>query len=144
VIGMPAERLELEITETVLLDRTIDNLDTLNTLNLMGIKISLDDFGTEYSSLSYLKNFPFDSIKIDKYFIKDLHEDTKSQSIVKFIIGLAHGLGMQVTAEGVETVLQANWLEREGCDRMQGYLFSRPIGADQLPELIAASGVSRV
>lgn len=144
VIGMPAERLELEITETVLLDRTIDNLDTLNTLNLMGIKISLDDFGTEYSSLSYLKNFPFDSIKIDKYFIKDLHEDTKSQSIVKFIIGLAHGLGMQVTAEGVETVLQANWLEREGCDRMQGYLFSRPLGPDQLPELIAASRVSRV
>lgn len=144
LIGMPAERLELEITETVLLDRTIDNLDTLNTLNLMGIKISLDDFGTEYSSLSYLKNFPFDSIKIDKYFIKDLHEDTKSQSIVKFIIGLAHGLGMQVTAEGVETALQANWLEREGCDRMQGYLFSRPVGAEQLPELIAASEVSRV
>jgi diguanylate cyclase (GGDEF)-like protein len=144
LIGMPAERLELEITETVLLDRTIDNLDTLNTLNLMGIKISLDDFGTEYSSLSYLKNFPFDSIKIDKYFIADLHEDSKSQSIVKFIIGLAHGLGMQVTAEGVETVLQANWLEREGCDRMQGYLFSRPVGAAKLPDLIAASELSKV
>jgi diguanylate cyclase (GGDEF)-like protein len=136
LVGLPSERLELEITETVLLERTINNLDTLNTLNVLGIKISLDDFGTEYSSLSYLKNFPFDIIKIDKYFIKDLLEDEKSKTIIRFVIALAHGLGMRVTAEGVETAQQAAWLLAEGCDRLQGYFLSPPLRVDLLAELI--------
>ncbi|EJK88447.1 bifunctional diguanylate cyclase/phosphodiesterase [Rhizobium sp. AP16] len=137
VVGFPSERLELEITESVLLERTINNLDTLNTLNVLGIQISLDDFGTEYSSLSYLKNFPFDNIKIDKYFIKDLLRDSKSQTIVRSIIALAHGLDMRVTAEGVETAQQATWLQSEGCDRLQGYFLSPPMGADRLADFIA-------
>ncbi|TCU28859.1 diguanylate cyclase/phosphodiesterase [Rhizobium azibense] len=136
VVGLPSERLELEITETVLLERTINNLDTLNTLNVLGIQISLDDFGTEYSSLSYLKNFPFDNIKIDKYFINDLPGDQKSQTIVRFVIEMAHGLGMRVTAEGVETAEQAAWLQAEGCDRLQGYFLSSPLGADMVDEFI--------
>ncbi|NTG51512.1 EAL domain-containing protein [Agrobacterium rhizogenes] len=137
VVGFPSERLELEITESVLLERTINNLDTLNTLNVLGIQISLDDFGTEYSSLSYLKNFPFDNIKIDKYFIKDLLRDSKSQTIVRSVIALAHGLDMRVTAEGVETAQQATWLQSEGCDRLQGYFLSPPMGADRLADFIA-------
>ncbi|AYG63340.1 putative bifunctional diguanylate cyclase/phosphodiesterase [Rhizobium jaguaris] len=131
-IGFPAERLELEITEGVLLERTINNLDTLNTLNVLGIQISLDDFGTEYSSLSYLKNFPFDSIKIDKYFIKDLTSDPKSQTIVRFIVALAHGLGMKVTAEGVEDQAQVTWLIAAGCDRLQGYFLGQPLPASSI------------
>lgn len=136
VVGFPAERLELEITEGVLLERTINNLDTLNTLNVLGIQISLDDFGTEYSSLSYLKNFPFDTIKIDRYFIKDVMQDRKSQTIVRSVIGLAHGLDMRVTAEGVETPQQATWLQQEGCDRLQGYCISPPLRAERLDEFI--------
>lgn len=132
IVGFPAERLELEITETVLLERTINNLDTLNTLNVLGIQISLDDFGTEYSSLSYLKNFPFDNIKIDKYFINDLLDDPKSQTIVRSVISLSHGLGMCVTAEGVETAEQAAWLLSEGCDRLQGYFLSPPMHVDRI------------
>ena len=130
--GLRADRLELEVTESVLLERTTNNLDTLNTLNVLGIQISLDDFGTFYSSLSYLKNFPFDTIKIDRYFIKDLESDEKSQTIVRSIIGLAHGLGMRVTAEGVETIGQALWLRKEGCDRLQGYFLGMPMPADAI------------
>ncbi len=136
VIGFPAERLELEITESVLLERTADNLDTLHTLEVLGIRIALDDFGTRYSSLSYLQNFPFDTIKIDKHFIKDVETNPKSQTIVRFIIGLAHGLGMHVTAEGVETVGQASWLRRKRCDRLQGRLLGAPMSADALHEFL--------
>ncbi|CCM79211.1 putative bifunctional diguanylate cyclase/phosphodiesterase [Rhizobium mesoamericanum] len=136
LVGLPAERLELEITETVLLERTINNLDTLNTLNVLGIQISLDDFGTEYSSLSYLKNFPFDNIKIDRYFINDLLDDEKSQTIVRSVIALSHGLGMRVTAEGVETAEQAAWLLEEGCDRLQGHFLSPPLHADHIGQFV--------
>lgn len=136
LVGMRADRLELEITESVLLERTINNLDTLNTLNVLGVQISLDDFGTFYSSLSYLKNFPFDTIKIDQYFIRDLERDEKSQTIVRSIIALAHGLGMDVTAEGVETAEQAAWLRNEGCDRLQGYFLGMPMRAEAIADFI--------
>lgn len=135
-VGYPAERLELEITETVLLERTTDNLDILHTLEVLGIRIALDDFGTRYSSLSYLQNFPFDTIKIDKHFIKDVETNPKSQTIVRFIISLAHGLGMQVTAEGVETIGQASWLRRKRCDRLQGSLLGAPMSAEALREFL--------
>lgn len=138
-VGIRAERLELEITETVLLEKTIDNIDTLNTLNVLGIRISLDDFGTYYSSLSYLKNFPFDTLKIDQYFITDLETDSKSQTIVQSIINLAHGLGISVTAEGVETSAQARWLVKKNCDCLQGNFLGRPLGAEATSDFIRRS-----
>lgn len=142
LVGLPPDRLELEITESVLLERTVNNIDTLNTLNVLGIRISLDDFGTEYSSLSYLKTFPFDTIKIDKYFITDLESDLKSQAIVRCIVNLAHDLDMQVTAEGVETPGQAEWLRSVGCDRLQGYLVSRPLPVKAIGEFITRAETS--
>ncbi|MEB3042506.1 GGDEF-domain containing protein [Rhizobium sophoriradicis] len=144
LVGLPPDRLELEITESVLLERTVNNIDTLNTLNVLGIRISLDDFGTEYSSLSYLKTFPFDTIKIDKYFITDLETDLKSQAIVRCIVNLAHDLDMQVTAEGVETPGQAEWLHSVGCDRLQGYLMSRPLAVEAIDEFITRAEVSKI
>ncbi|ARO24647.1 GGDEF-domain containing protein [Rhizobium sp. S9] len=143
LVGLPPDRLELEITESVLLERTVNNIDTLNTLNLLGIRISLDDFGMEYSSLSYLKTFPFDTIKIDKYFITDLETDLKSQAIVRCIVNLAHDLDMQVTAEGVETSGQAEWLRGVGCDRLQGYLVSRPLPVEAIDEFISRAETSQ-
>ena len=131
-LGFPPDRLEVEITETVLLERTTNNLDTLHTLEVLGIRIALDDFGTRYSSLSYLHNFPFDTIKIDQQFIKDVETNPKSQTIVRFVIGLAHGLGMRITAEGVETVGQATWLRKEICDRLQGRLLGAPMSRDAI------------
>ncbi|XKM43622.1 putative bifunctional diguanylate cyclase/phosphodiesterase (plasmid) [Rhizobium ruizarguesonis] len=128
-VGFPADRLELEITETVLLERTTENLDMLHTLEVLGARIGLDDFGTRYSSLSYLQNFPFDTIKIDQHFIRDIESNPKGQTIVRFIIGLAHGLGMQVTAEGVETAGQAAWLGKRKCDRLQGNFLGAPMSA---------------
>lgn len=144
LVGLPPERLELEITESVLLERTVNNIDTLNTLNVLGIRISLDDFGTEYSSLSYLKTFPFDTIKIDKYFITDLETDLKSQAIVRCIVNLAHDLDMQVTAEGVETPGQAEWLHSVGCDRLQGYLVSRPLAVEAIDDFITRADASKI
>ncbi|MER9300192.1 EAL domain-containing protein [Mesorhizobium sp. M0621] len=138
-VGIEADRLELEITETVLLEKTIDNIDTLNTLNVLGIRISLDDFGTYYSSLSYLKNFPFDTLKIDQYFIADLETDLKSQTIVRSIMNLAHGLGINVTAEGVETSAQVRWLIKENCDCLQGNYLGRPLGAEAISDFIKRS-----
>jgi len=141
--GIRADRLELEITESVLLEETVDNLDTLNTLNVLGIRISLDDFGTRYSSLSYLKNFPFDTLKIDQYFINDLESDEKSQTIVRAIIGLAHGLDMMVTAEGVETAEQTQWLIKEGCDLLQGRHLGQVMSADRARVFASKAGTSR-
>ncbi|WP_353646637.1 EAL domain-containing protein [Mesorhizobium sp. WSM2239] len=150
-VGIRADRLELEITETVLLEQTIDNLDTLNTLNVLGIRVSLDDFGTYYSSLSYLKNFPFDTLKIDQYFIRDLETDRKSQTIVRSIIGMAHGLGISVTAEGVETPGQAQWLIGEHCDGLQGHFLGKPLRAEatlefvrQSPSIAAGAGQNQI
>lgn len=142
MVGLAADRLELEITESVLLERTVNNLDTLNTLSILGIKIALDDFGTQYSSLSYLKNFPFDTLKIDKYFVSDLEANAKSQAIVRSVITLAHDLGMDVTAEGVETVEQADWLRSLGCDRFQGHAISKPLAVGEIGQFVANSEVS--
>jgi EAL domain-containing protein (putative c-di-GMP-specific phosphodiesterase class I) len=141
-IGLAADRLEVEITEGVLLERTVDNLDTLNTLSVLGIRISLDDFGTMYSSLSYLKNFPFDTIKIDKYFVSDLENNSKSQAIVRSVIVLAHDLEMVVTAEGVETPAQVQWLNSHGCDRIQGYVISPPLKVNAMKSFLATMSQS--
>lgn len=138
-VGIQPDRLELEITETVLLEKTVDNLDSLNTLNILGVRISLDDFGTHYSSLTYLKNFPFDTLKIDQYFVSDLETDRKSQAIVRSIMSLAHGLGISVTAEGVETAGQARWLAQQGCDCLQGNYLGRSMSAEATYDFIRRS-----
>lgn len=123
---MSPDRLELEITESVLLDESQSNLSTLHQLRALGIRISLDDFGIGYSSLSYLRTFPFDKIKIDQSFVRGLLDRRDCAAIVTAVVGLGSALGMSTTAEGVETEEQFQQLRAEGCTEVQGYLFSRP------------------
>jgi diguanylate cyclase (GGDEF)-like protein len=138
--GLSPERLELEITETVLLTNSEATLATFNRLHDIGVRIAIDDFGAGYSSLSYLQKFHFDTIKIDRSFIKDVADSPTSRSIVRAIAAMADGLGMMSTAEGVETEEQKAALFTEGCSDMQGYLFSRPLPADQIRLLLKDSG----
>jgi diguanylate cyclase (GGDEF)-like protein len=130
--GLPAERLELEITESTLMDDTGSALRTLTALKALGVTIAMDDFGTGYSSLSYLRKFPFDKIKIDRSFISDAGDDAKAESIVKVIIALSRSLRLDVTAEGVETQPQLDMLRSHGCTFAQGFLLGRPNPAGQL------------
>jgi diguanylate cyclase (GGDEF)-like protein/PAS domain S-box-containing protein len=123
--GLPARRLELEITETLVLEKSSQVLATLHALRALGVRISMDDFGTGYSSLSYLRNFPFDKIKIDQSFVRDLGSNRDAQAIVRSIISLGTGLGVTITAEGVETEAELSCLRTEGCHEGQGFLFSR-------------------
>jgi diguanylate cyclase (GGDEF)-like protein/PAS domain S-box-containing protein len=123
--GLPARRLELEITETLLLEKSGRVLTTLHALRALGVRISMDDFGTGYSSLSYLRSFPFDKIKIDQSFVRDLGANRDAQAIVRSIISLGIGLGVTITAEGVETEAELSCLRAEGCHEGQGFLFSR-------------------
>jgi diguanylate cyclase (GGDEF)-like protein/PAS domain S-box-containing protein len=123
--GLPAKRLELEITETLLLEKSSQVLATLHALRALGVRISMDDFGTGYSSLSYLRSFPFDKIKIDQSFVRDLAANRDAQAIVRSIISLGVGLGVTITAEGVETEAELSCLRAEGCHEGQGFLFSR-------------------
>jgi diguanylate cyclase (GGDEF)-like protein len=134
--GLAPTRLELEITESVLLQKTDESLALLHQLRALGIRFALDDFGTGYSSLSYLRGFPFDKIKIDQSFIHDVDTNNDSTVIVGAIIGLARGLGMTVTAEGVETEEQRATLRKHGCTEVQGHLFSRPLPGDEVPGFI--------
>jgi len=130
--GMPPHRLQLEITETVLLQNTFTTLATLHELRKMGVQIALDDFGTGYSSLSYLRSFPFDKIKIDRSFIQDLSNGAEPLAIVNAVAGLAKCLNMTSTAEGVETQQQMDVLQSIGCTEMQGYLFSHARPASEI------------
>jgi EAL domain-containing protein (putative c-di-GMP-specific phosphodiesterase class I) len=130
--GLPAGRLELEITETVLLQENDQNLAILHQLRGLGVRISMDDFGTGYSSLSYLRSFPFDKIKIDRSFVKDLPLSSDCVAIIRAVAGLGSSLGVTTLAEGVETVEQLDRLRAEGCDEVQGFLFSRPRPAREL------------
>jgi predicted signal transduction protein with EAL and GGDEF domain len=123
--GLPARRLELEITETLLLEKSSEVLATLHALRALGVRISMDDFGTGYSSLSYLRSFPFDKIKIDQSFVRGLGSNLDAQAIVRAIISLGSGLGVTITAEGVETEDELSCLRAEGCQEGQGFLFSR-------------------
>jgi diguanylate cyclase (GGDEF)-like protein/PAS domain S-box-containing protein len=122
--GLPAKRLELEITETLLLEKSSQVLATLHALRALGVRISMDDFGTGYSSLSYLRSFPFDKIKIDQSFVRGLGTNNDAQAIVRAIISLGVGLGVTITAEGVETEAELACLRSEGCHEGQGFLFS--------------------
>ena len=134
--GLPASRLELEITESVLLEQSERNIATLNQLRELGVRISMDDFGTGYSSIGYLRSFPFDKIKIDQSFVRDLLVDEGSLAIVRAIAGLGVSFGMTTTAEGVETVEQMRRLDLEGCTEVQGYLFSKPVPANEVVGLL--------
>jgi EAL domain-containing protein (putative c-di-GMP-specific phosphodiesterase class I) len=136
--GLPARRLELEITETLLLEKSSQVLATLHALRALGVRISMDDFGTGYSSLSYLRSFPFDKIKIDQSFVRDLGSNRDAQAIVRSIISLGMGLGVTITAEGVETEAELSCLRAEGCHEGQGYLFSRARPNTEIVALLKA------
>ena len=136
--GLPARRLELEITETLLLEKSSQVLATLHALRALGVRISMDDFGTGYSSLSYLRSFPFDKIKIDQSFVRDLGANRDAQAIVRSIISLGKGLGVTITAEGVETEAELSCLRAEGCHEGQGFLFSRARPNAEIVSLLQA------
>ncbi len=134
--GLPASRLELEITESVMLHDSAATLGILRRLHDLGVLIAMDDFGTGYSSLGYLRSFPFDKIKIDQSFIRDLPKEGGAEAIVRAITGLGSSLGMRTTAEGVETEAQLSRLRAEGCTEVQGYLFGRPGPAADVPRVV--------
>jgi diguanylate cyclase (GGDEF)-like protein len=142
--GLPPHRLELEITESVLLQNSESTRAVLLELREHGVKISLDDFGTGYSSLSYLRSFPFDKIKIDRSFVSELASSDDSMAIIRAVTGLGKSLGMVTTAEGVETAEQLALLRREGCTQAQGYLFSKPRPAPEVERLLSGPRASAV
>jgi diguanylate cyclase (GGDEF)-like protein len=141
--GLAADRLELEITETVLLQDSEATLATLYQLRELGVHIAMDDFGTGYSSLSHLQRFPFDKIKIDRSFINNMADNVSSLNIVRAVAALASGLGVTATAEGVETQEQLEAIRSEGCTEMQGYLLSKPIPADQIEQFFLSRGMEQ-
>ena len=133
---IPSDLLELELTETSLMANTDRTTSTLRELKALGVQVSIDDFGTGYSSLAYLRRFPIDKLKIDIAFIRDVTTNPDDAAIVLAIINMAHSLKLEVIAEGVETAAQLAYLRRHRCDHMQGYLFSRPLPAAQITELL--------
>jgi diguanylate cyclase (GGDEF)-like protein/PAS domain S-box-containing protein len=136
--GLPARRLDLEITESVLLQESDGTLATLNELRRMGVSISLDDFGTGYSSLGYLRSFRFDRIKIDRSFVGDLLQRAESAAIVRAVVGIGNALSIATVAEGVETSGQLRRLRAHGCSEAQGYLFSKARPVDEITAMLAA------
>jgi diguanylate cyclase (GGDEF)-like protein len=134
--GLPARRLDLEVTESVLLANNTQNVQILHQLRDLGVHISMDDFGTGYSSLSYLRSFPFDKIKIDQSFVRDLLDSKDAAAIVRAIAAMGNSLGMATVAEGVEQPEQLERLRAKGCTEVQGYLFSVPLPARDLPNLL--------
>ncbi len=132
--GLAPSGLQLEITESVMMNDPEGFIRTLNALKSMGVGVALDDFGTGYSSLSYLKRFPIDYVKIDRAFVRDITTDPMDAAICSTIIAMAHNLNMQVIAEGVETAEQADFLRSKGCDQLQGYLLGRPIAASDFAQ----------
>ena len=136
--------IELELTETFLMENAIFTVDSLEKLKEIGVSLSIDDFGTGYSSLNYLHQFPIDKLKIDQSFVRDILDDPTDWAITKAIIGLGHTLGLRVVAEGVERGEQAEWLRDAGCDELQGYLFSRPMAAAAVQAWLAGQSMAQV
>jgi diguanylate cyclase (GGDEF)-like protein/PAS domain S-box-containing protein len=134
--GLPPQYLELEITESVAMQHAESTEQTLGALRSMGIRLSIDDFGTGYSSLSYLKRFPINKLKLDQSFVRDIISDPDDAAISMAIIALAHGMKLDVIAEGVETQSQLDFLRHHGCDAIQGYYFSRPVPLEQMEQLL--------
>src|SRR5204863_7026633 len=141
--GFHPTRLEIEITETVLLQNKETTLELLHQLRALGVRIAMDDFGTGYSSLTYLQCFPFDRIKIDRSFVKDITDNAGSLNIVRGVTALANGLGIKTTAEGVETREQLERISSEGCTEVQGFLFSRPLPVGEIERLFLSGDRSR-
>jgi EAL domain-containing protein (putative c-di-GMP-specific phosphodiesterase class I) len=135
--GVGPDRLELEITETLLMQESESTMQSLHQLRELGVRISMDDFGTGYSSLSYLRSFPLSKIKIDRAFVKDLGASEASDIIIRSVIDIARTLKMTTTAEGVETRQQFDCLNELGCSEAQGYYLSRPVPVAKVPALIA-------
>ena len=134
--GLAPQFLEVEVTEGVIMKDAARAISTLNELKALGVELAIDDFGTGYSSLSYLKRFPIDKLKIDKSFVDGLPDESDDAAIAMAIIAMAHSLRLTVIAEGVETEAQLAFLHDHGCDEIQGYLFSKPIPAEQFVELL--------
>lgn len=144
-LGMPASALELEITESQLMDNAHAAQQQLAALKALGVHLSIDDFGTGYSSLAYLKRFDIDKLKIDRSFVGRMLHDSSDLAIVRAIVALGHTLGLRVVAEGVEDAAQAEALREAGCDEFQGFHFARPLPGDALQAWMrlrqAAAGV---
>ncbi|MDN3652955.1 EAL domain-containing protein [Thalassotalea ponticola] len=140
--GLPPRHLELEITEGMMMSSPESAIATLTKLKAMGISLALDDFGTGYSSLAYLQQFPLDSLKIDKTFIRDMHTSQKGHNLVRSIVDIAHTLELKVVAEGVETESELNKLKQMNCDELQGYLYSRPLPSDEFDNYLLSHMIS--
>ena len=141
---LPSSRLELEITETALLDNTDATIEMLQQFRELGIGISLDDFGTGYSSLSQLRTFPFSKIKIDGSFVRDIERDASAIAVIRSVVTLGNILGMAVVAECVENEDQLKFLSSVGCDQIQGYLFAKPQRADAVAQWLACYDAKRM
>jgi EAL domain-containing protein (putative c-di-GMP-specific phosphodiesterase class I) len=139
--GLDARHLELELTESIIMQDAGRATNSLEQLKTLGLELAIDDFGTGYSSLSYLKRFPIDLLKIDQSFVRDITSDKDDAAITSAIIGLTHNLGLRTIAEGVETSEQLEFLERHGCDEVQGFLFSRPLAPEECTALLSAQPV---
>jgi predicted signal transduction protein with EAL and GGDEF domain len=135
--GLAPNRLEIEITESVLMKDNEATLATLHQLRGMGVRIAMDDFGTGYSSLSYVRSFPFDKIKIDQCFVRDLKDNPDSISIIRAVTGIGESFGMTTTVEGVETQEQLDTMRSEGCNEVQGFFYSKPMPLGDVPALLA-------
>ncbi len=134
--GLDPAYLELELTESAIMERTEENIGTLHSLKTLGVQLTIDDFGTGYSSLAYLKRFPIDRVKIDRSFVCNLPDDPDDAAITDAVIALAHSLRYQVTAEGVETAEQLAYLRQRNCDEMQGFYFGKPVSAAEIAGLL--------
>jgi diguanylate cyclase (GGDEF)-like protein/PAS domain S-box-containing protein len=138
--GLDPRFLELEVTESSIMEHADITIRTLHELKSMGIHLSIDDFGTGYSSLSYLKRFPIDSLKVDQSFVRDIPGDPEDAAIASAVIALGHSLRLTIVAEGVETAEQLTFMRERGCHRVQGYFFARPMTVAELPEYLSGSG----
>jgi diguanylate cyclase (GGDEF)-like protein len=135
--GLPPHMLELEVTESLAMHSVASTLGTLHACKAMGVKLAMDDFGTGYSSLAYLKRYPLDCLKIDQTFVRNITQDKGDAAITRAIVAMAHSFGMSVIAEGVETVEQLDFLRTLGCEEFQGYLFSKPVPAEEAVKCFA-------
>jgi EAL domain-containing protein (putative c-di-GMP-specific phosphodiesterase class I) len=138
--GLAPEHLDLEVTEGALMSNTDRTIALLTELREMGVRLSVDDFGTGYSSLGYLQRFPLNTLKVDQSFTRNMMEEEDSAAIAEAVIALAHVLGLTVIAEGVETREQWDRLRELGCEELQGYLFSRPVPAEDFARYVDESG----
>ena len=136
---IPPQRIELELTESVVMEDPQNSISKLNTLRAHGVQLSIDDFGTGYSSFNYLKNLPINILKIDRSFIKDIEQSSRDLALVESIVGIAHVLDLKVVAEGVETEASHELLRDIDCDTAQGYLYSTPVSAKDFQEQFVPS-----